>query len=118
MNIFKAMAVRSVEEATRAIPVIDFAPAFRGETGGLDAAAAEVRHACEQVGFFCCLRKCLFGVDDVAPPPLSANLMCSFLTLLDAETILAQGECHLVNFHRASRFPYDKVRRVGVWLPL
>jgi len=52
MNIFKTMAVRSVEEATRAIPVIDFGPAFRGEDGGLDAAAAKVRHACEQVGFF------------------------------------------------------------------
>ena len=52
MNIFNAMAVRSVEEATRAIPVIDFGPAFRSEPGGLDAAAAEVRHACEQVGFF------------------------------------------------------------------
>ena len=52
MNIFKAMAVRSVEEATRAIPVIDFGPAFRGEPGGLDAAAVEVRRACEQVGFF------------------------------------------------------------------
>src|SRR5688572_14891506 len=52
MNIFKAMAVRSVEEATRAIPVIDFGPAFRGETGALDAAAAQLRHACEKVGFF------------------------------------------------------------------
>jgi isopenicillin N synthase-like dioxygenase len=52
MNIFKAMAVRSVEEATRAIPVIDFAPAFRGETGGLEAAAAQLRHACEHIGFF------------------------------------------------------------------
>src|SRR5688572_31604868 len=52
MNIFKAIEVRSVEEATRAIPVIDFGPVFRGEAGGLDAAAAEVRHACEQVGFF------------------------------------------------------------------
>jgi isopenicillin N synthase-like dioxygenase len=52
VNIFKAMAVSSVEEATRAIPVIDFGPAFRGEPGGLDAAAAEVRRACEQVGFF------------------------------------------------------------------
>ena len=30
MNIFKAMAVKDLEEATRAIPVIDFAPAFRG----------------------------------------------------------------------------------------
>jgi isopenicillin N synthase-like dioxygenase len=52
MNIFKAMAVRSVEEATRSIPVIDFAPAFRREPGGLDAVAAEVRRACESVGFF------------------------------------------------------------------
>jgi isopenicillin N synthase-like dioxygenase len=52
MNIFKALAVRSVAEATRAIPVIDFGPAFRGEPGALDAAAAQVRRACEQVGFF------------------------------------------------------------------
>ncbi len=52
MNVLKALAVRSVEEAMRAIPVIDFGPAFRGESGGLDAVAAEVRHACEHVGFF------------------------------------------------------------------
>ena len=29
MNIFKSLAVKDLEEATRAIPVIDFAPAFR-----------------------------------------------------------------------------------------
>jgi len=52
MNIFKAMAVKSVEEATRAIPVIDFGPAFRGEPDGLAAVVAKVRHACEHVGFF------------------------------------------------------------------
>jgi isopenicillin N synthase-like dioxygenase len=52
MNIFKAVAVRSVEEATGAIPLIDFEPAFRGEPGALDAVAAQLRHACEQVGFF------------------------------------------------------------------
>ena len=52
MNIFKAMAVKDLEEATRAIPVIDFAPAFRGEPGGLDAVAAQVRQASERVGFF------------------------------------------------------------------
>src|SRR5688572_4811978 len=52
MNIFKAMAVKSLEEATREIPVIDFGPAFRNEPGALDAAAAKVRHACENVGFF------------------------------------------------------------------
>ena len=52
MNIFKAMAVRSVEEAARAIPVIDVGPAFRGEPGALEAVAGEVRHACEKIGFF------------------------------------------------------------------
>ncbi len=52
MNIFKAMAVRSLEEATRAIPVIDFGPAFQRQLGGLDAVAREVRHACESIGFF------------------------------------------------------------------
>jgi len=52
MNIFKAMAVTSVAEATRAIPVIDFGPAFRREAGGLDAVAALVRDASERIGFF------------------------------------------------------------------
>ena len=52
MNIFKAMAVTSVEEATRSIPVIDFGPAFRRESGGLDAVARDVRRACESIGFF------------------------------------------------------------------
>jgi isopenicillin N synthase-like dioxygenase len=52
MNIFKSMAARSLEEATRSIPVIDFGPAFRAEAGALDAVAAEVRRACERVGFF------------------------------------------------------------------
>jgi isopenicillin N synthase-like dioxygenase len=52
LNIFKAMAVKSLEEATRAIPVIDAGPAFRGEPGRLDAAARQMRQACESVGFF------------------------------------------------------------------
>ena len=52
MNIFKAMAVKDLEEASRAIPVIDVAPAFRGAPGGLEAVAAQVRSASEQVGFF------------------------------------------------------------------
>jgi isopenicillin N synthase-like dioxygenase len=52
MNIFKAMAVRSLEEATRAIPVIDAGAAFRGEPDGFDATARQMREACERVGFF------------------------------------------------------------------
>ncbi|MGH7392271.1 MAG: isopenicillin N synthase family dioxygenase, partial [Candidatus Rokuibacteriota bacterium] len=52
MNIFKAMAARNVEEVTRSIPVIDFAPAFRSGADGLEVVAAQVRRASEQVGFF------------------------------------------------------------------
>ena len=52
MNLFKSLAVKDLEAATRAIPLIDFGPAFRGEPGGLDAVAAEVRRASENVGFF------------------------------------------------------------------
>jgi isopenicillin N synthase-like dioxygenase len=52
MNIFKASAVKSIEEATRSIPVIDFAPAFDGTQAGLEPVAARVRDACERIGFF------------------------------------------------------------------
>ena len=52
MNIFKALAVQDLDEATKAIPVIDAGPAFRGEPGGLDAVARAVREASERVGFF------------------------------------------------------------------
>jgi isopenicillin N synthase-like dioxygenase len=52
MNIFRAHAVRDQGDATRAIPVIDFGPAFRGEPGGRAAAARAVREASERVGFF------------------------------------------------------------------
>src|SRR2546422_6425454 len=52
MNIFKALAVKDVDEATRAIPLIDVGPASRGERGAVEAAAQEIRRACERVGFF------------------------------------------------------------------
>ena len=52
MNIFKAMAVKDLDEATKAIPVIDVGPAFRGEAGGLESVARRVRQASENVGFF------------------------------------------------------------------
>src|SRR5947208_2810439 len=52
MNIFKAVAVKDIDSATRAIPVIDVGPAFRGERGAMDTVALEVRRACETLGFF------------------------------------------------------------------
>ena len=52
MNIFKALAVKDPEAVARAIPVIDFGPAFHGEPGGLEAVARQVRRASEEIGFF------------------------------------------------------------------
>src|SRR5437762_12586641 len=52
MNIFKALAVKDIDSATKAIPLIDVGPAFRGEPGAMDTVALEVRRACETVGFF------------------------------------------------------------------
>ena len=52
MNIFKAMAVKSIEEATQTIPVVDFSPVFSGKPGAVESVARQVRHASENVGFF------------------------------------------------------------------
>jgi len=52
MNIFKALAVKDVDEATKSIPLIDVGPAFRDEAGAHERVAAEVRRACERIGFF------------------------------------------------------------------
>jgi isopenicillin N synthase-like dioxygenase len=52
MNIFKAQAVKDSEEITRAIPVIDVAPALRDAGVGLEGVAAQLREASERVGFF------------------------------------------------------------------
>src|SRR5215471_3895059 len=52
MNIFKTLAVKDIDEATRAIPLIDVGPAFRGEPGAVELVAAAIRSACENIGFF------------------------------------------------------------------
>src|SRR5262250_2891436 len=52
MNLFKALQVKDIEAATKAIPLIDVGPAFRGEPGAIETVALEMRRACESVGFF------------------------------------------------------------------
>ncbi len=52
MNIFKALAVKDIDTATKAIPLVDVGPALRGEPGAMETVALEVRRACETVGFF------------------------------------------------------------------
>ena len=61
MNLFQAQGVKDYERAAAQIPVIDFGPAFAGETGALDRTASTVRDACEHVGFFYALNH---GVPD------------------------------------------------------
>jgi len=51
MHLFKQHAVKDVEEVSRLIPVIDFGPFFAGEVGALERLSADLRHACENVGF-------------------------------------------------------------------
>jgi isopenicillin N synthase-like dioxygenase len=52
MHLFARHGVTDPEAAARLIPVIDYGPAFAGIPGALEAVAAEVRQACEEVGFF------------------------------------------------------------------
>lgn len=52
MNLFKELAVRDYASAAAQIPVIDYEPYFAGEPGALERLAAEVRDACENIGFF------------------------------------------------------------------
>lgn len=51
MHLFQTKAVKDFEAAA-AVPVIDFGPYFAGEPGALERLAQDVRHACENVGFF------------------------------------------------------------------
>jgi isopenicillin N synthase-like dioxygenase len=52
MHLFKQHAVKDLQSAAAQIPVIDYGPCFAGESGALPRVAAEVRSACETVGFF------------------------------------------------------------------
>ncbi|HWB48025.1 MAG TPA: 2-oxoglutarate and iron-dependent oxygenase domain-containing protein [Stellaceae bacterium] len=52
MNLFKEHGVKDHAAAAAQIPVIDYGPYFRGEPGALERLVPQVRHACENVGFF------------------------------------------------------------------
>ena len=52
MHLFRENAPDDMDAAVAQIPVIDFGPYFAGETGALDCLGAEVRRACETIGFF------------------------------------------------------------------
>jgi isopenicillin N synthase-like dioxygenase len=52
MHLFKELAVKDFAAAAAKIPVIDYGPYFAGEPGALERLGAEVRYACESIGFF------------------------------------------------------------------
>src|SRR4026208_2393986 len=52
MDLFKEFGVRAYGPAVSQIPVIDFGAVFAGESGALQRLAPEIRHACENIGFF------------------------------------------------------------------
>jgi len=51
MHLFQTKAVKDFEAAA-IVPVIDYGPYFAGEPDALQRLAQDVRHACENVGFF------------------------------------------------------------------
>ncbi|MGH7059451.1 MAG: 2-oxoglutarate and iron-dependent oxygenase domain-containing protein, partial [Stellaceae bacterium] len=52
MNLFERYRVADSAAAAERIPVIDYGAYFAGEKGALERVAAEVGHACEEIGFF------------------------------------------------------------------
>jgi isopenicillin N synthase-like dioxygenase len=52
MNLFQAQGVKDYGAAAAQIPVIDFGGFFAGEPDALDRLVPQLRHACENVGFF------------------------------------------------------------------
>jgi isopenicillin N synthase-like dioxygenase len=52
MHLFAEYAVKDEKAAAGMIPVIDFGAVFAGDEAALARVAAELRHACEAVGFF------------------------------------------------------------------
>src|SRR5271170_2930604 len=61
MHLIQGQGVRDYAAAAKAIPVIDYGPYFAHEPGALERLAAEVAHACENIGFFYALNH---GVPD------------------------------------------------------
>ncbi len=59
MDLFKEFGVKDPQAAAAQIPVIDFAPLFAGELRALSRLAPQVRHACENVGFFYAAGHCV-----------------------------------------------------------
>jgi isopenicillin N synthase-like dioxygenase len=52
MHLFQQHAPRELDAALARLPIIDLGPCLNGEDGALDRLADDIRHACENIGFF------------------------------------------------------------------
>src|SRR5215469_919386 len=52
MHLFQQHAVKDPTAAAAKIPVINYGPYFAGQAGALETLAEQLRHACEDIGFF------------------------------------------------------------------
>jgi len=52
MHLFKRSAPQDYDAAVAQIPILDLGPTFAGAPGAIDRLGAELRDACERVGFF------------------------------------------------------------------
>src|SRR5260370_13297931 len=66
----------------------------------------------EQVRFFCCLRKRLFGMDHIAPSSLLADGSCRFFARSLAEAIPTFGEGDFMDFYLAGLSPDHEIRDI------
>ena len=66
MLLFKQYVVEDYAAASAQVPVIDDGPCLAGEPGALDGVAADMRHACETVGFLYTLNR----------PPVRSGRYC------------------------------------------
>jgi len=89
MNLFKEQGVKDFAAAARQIPVIDYGPYFAGERGALGRLVPQVRHACENIGFFYALNH---GVDDALVDRAFAAARRFHALPLDAKLALRLNE--------------------------
>src|SRR5260370_35518983 len=71
----------------------------------------------QQIRLFRGPRERGFCMNDIAPASLLTDRPRCLLPLLDADSVLARGECHFVNFYRAGRLPDHQIWYVGPRIP-
>src|ERR1044072_8049823 len=108
MNILKILAVKDVAEATRAIPIIDFSPAFGSSPDGLEAVAREVRRGCETAAFFSLARPRGPAAGGSPPLPIDEKMRLQLTQSNTAYLPVNQSIQKASTVHKATRPNYNE----------